>query len=53
MKFAMFYLVEYAEALALSAIVATVFLSGWKGPLLPPGCGCWSNQASSSSSSSG
>jgi NADH-quinone oxidoreductase subunit H len=36
MKFAMFYLVEYAEALALSAIVATVFLSGWKGPLLPP-----------------
>jgi NADH-quinone oxidoreductase subunit H len=36
MKFAMFYLVEYAEALALSAIIATFFLSGWKGPLLPP-----------------
>jgi NADH-quinone oxidoreductase subunit H len=36
MKFAMFYLVEYAEALALSTIVATVFLSGWKGPGLPP-----------------
>jgi NADH-quinone oxidoreductase subunit H len=35
MKFAMFYLVEYAEALALSAIIATIFLSGWKGPLLP------------------
>jgi NADH-quinone oxidoreductase subunit H len=36
MKFAMFYLVEYAEALALSAVIATVFLSGWKGPFLPP-----------------
>jgi len=36
MKFAMFYLVEYAEALALSAIITTLFLSGWKGPLLPP-----------------
>lgn len=36
MKFAMFYLVEYAEALALSAVISTLFLSGWKGPLLPP-----------------
>jgi NADH-quinone oxidoreductase subunit H len=36
MKFGMFYLVEYGEALALSTIVTTVFLSGWKGPLLPP-----------------
>jgi NADH-quinone oxidoreductase subunit H len=36
MKFAMFYLVEYAEALALSAVIATIFLSGWRGPLLPP-----------------
>ena len=36
MKFAMFYLVEYAEALALSAVITTIFLSGWKGPLLPP-----------------
>jgi NADH-quinone oxidoreductase subunit H len=36
MKFAMFYLVEYAEALALSMVIATVFLSGWKGPILPP-----------------
>ena len=36
MKFALFYLVEYAEALAMAAIVATVFLSGWRGPLLPP-----------------
>jgi NADH-quinone oxidoreductase subunit H len=36
MKFILFYLVEYAEALALSAIIATVFLGGWKGPWLPP-----------------
>jgi NADH-quinone oxidoreductase subunit H len=36
MKFAMFYLAEYAEALALSAIITTLFLSGWKGPGLPP-----------------
>jgi NADH-quinone oxidoreductase subunit H len=36
MKFALFYLVEYAEALALSAIISTLFLSGWRGPFLPP-----------------
>ncbi|MDD5127741.1 MAG: NADH-quinone oxidoreductase subunit NuoH [Dehalococcoidales bacterium] len=36
MKFAMFYLVEYAEALAVSAVVATLFLGGWQGPVLPP-----------------
>jgi len=36
MKFAMFYLAEYMEAVAISAIITTLFLSGWKGPLLPP-----------------
>ncbi|MFC2044400.1 NADH-quinone oxidoreductase subunit NuoH [Chloroflexota bacterium] len=36
MKFAMFYLVEYAEALAISAMITTLFLSGWRGPVLPP-----------------
>jgi len=36
MKFALFYLVEYAEALAMSAIITTLFLSGWRGPVLPP-----------------
>jgi NADH-quinone oxidoreductase subunit H len=36
MKFAMFYLVEYVEALAMSAIITTPFLGGWRGPLLPP-----------------
>jgi NADH-quinone oxidoreductase subunit H len=35
MKFAMFFLAEYAEALAISAIIATVFLGGWRGPFLP------------------
>lgn len=37
MKFAMFYLVEYAEAAAISAIITTLFLGGWRGPLLPTG----------------
>jgi NADH-quinone oxidoreductase subunit H len=36
MKFALFYLTEYTEALALSAIITTLFLSGWRGPGLPP-----------------
>ncbi|MBI2832544.1 MAG: NADH-quinone oxidoreductase subunit NuoH [Chloroflexi bacterium] len=36
MKFALFYLVEYAEALLLSVLITTLFLSGWRGPLLPP-----------------
>jgi NADH-quinone oxidoreductase subunit H len=36
MKFAMFYLGEYAGAIIQSAIIVTLFLSGWKGPVLPP-----------------
>ena len=36
MKFALFYLVEYTEALAVSAIITTLFLGGWRGPVLPP-----------------
>ncbi|MFO8011364.1 MAG: NADH-quinone oxidoreductase subunit NuoH [Dehalococcoidia bacterium] len=36
MKFAMFYLGEYAGAIAQSALITTLFLSGWKGPILPP-----------------
>ena len=35
-KFSLFYLTEYAEALAISAIITTLFLGGWRGPLLPP-----------------
>jgi NADH-quinone oxidoreductase subunit H len=36
MKFGVFYLTEYAEILAVSAIAATFFLGGWQGPWLPP-----------------
>jgi NADH-quinone oxidoreductase subunit H len=32
MKFALFYLGEYAHALAVSAIITTLFLGGWKFP---------------------
>lgn len=35
MKFAMFYLVEYGEALGMSSIITTLFLGGWRGPFLP------------------
>jgi len=34
-KFALFYLAEYAEALAISAIIATLYLGGWNGPYIP------------------
>ena len=36
MKFGLFYLTEYTEALAISAIITTLFLGGWRGPMLPP-----------------
>jgi NADH-quinone oxidoreductase subunit H len=36
MRFAMFYLVEYAEAIAMSGVISTLFLGGWRGPGLPP-----------------
>jgi len=35
-KFALFFLAEYTEAVAISAIIATLYLGGWKGPFLPP-----------------
>ncbi len=35
-KFATFYLSEYCEAVAIAAIITTLFLGGWKGPVLPP-----------------
>ncbi len=35
-KFVMFYMMEYFETLAISAIITTLFLSGWRGPVLPP-----------------
>ena len=36
MKFALFYMGEYGHSVAYSAIIATLFLGGWQGPLLPP-----------------
>jgi NADH-quinone oxidoreductase subunit H len=36
MKFAMFFMAEYANMIAASAIATTLFLGGWQGPLLPP-----------------
>ena len=36
MKFGMFFMAEYAHMLNVSAIVTTVVLGGWQGPLLPP-----------------
>ncbi|MDH3889983.1 MAG: NADH-quinone oxidoreductase subunit NuoH [candidate division Zixibacteria bacterium] len=36
MRFAMFFMGEYANMLAVAAIGATLFLGGWQGPYLPP-----------------
>ncbi len=35
MKFAMFFLAEYAHLFAVSGILVTLFLGGWTGPVLP------------------
>jgi len=36
MKFALFYLGEYGHMVVASAVMTTVYLSGWKGPFIPP-----------------
>jgi NADH-quinone oxidoreductase subunit H len=36
MKFALFYLGEYGHMVVASAVMTTLYLSGWKGPFLPP-----------------
>ena len=36
MKFSMFFMAEYAHLFTISAILTTLFLGGWNGPLLPP-----------------
>jgi len=33
-KFALFYLTEYTEAIAVSTIITTLYLGGWRGPSL-------------------
>ena len=35
MRFALFFLAEYANMVAMSVIIVTVFLGGWHGPFLP------------------
>lgn len=35
MRFALFFLSEYANLLSISALAATLFLGGWQGPFLP------------------
>ncbi|MBB2206041.1 NADH-quinone oxidoreductase subunit NuoH [Gluconacetobacter takamatsuzukensis] len=36
MKFGMFFLAEYAGVVLVSALLVTLYLGGWEGPLLPP-----------------
>lgn len=36
MRWAIFFLAEYANLLASSAIAATLYFGGWSGPVLPP-----------------
>ena len=35
-KFAVFFVAEYANMVTISAVATTLFLGGWNGPLLPP-----------------
>jgi NADH-quinone oxidoreductase subunit H len=36
LRFAMFFISEYANMLAVSSVATTIFLGGWHGPFLPP-----------------
>lgn len=45
LKWGLFYLGEYFNALAVSAIVTTLFLGGWQGPVLPPYVWFWAKAA--------
>jgi NADH-quinone oxidoreductase subunit H len=45
LKWGLFYLGEYFNLLAMSAIITTLFLGGWQGPLLPPYVWFWAKAA--------
>jgi NADH-quinone oxidoreductase subunit H len=36
LRFALFFIGEYAAMLAVACVGATIFLGGWQGPFLPP-----------------
>ena len=36
MKFALYYLAEYAHILVVSSLAVTLFFGGWHGPIVPP-----------------
>jgi NADH-quinone oxidoreductase subunit H len=36
MKFALYFLAEYANMMVVSAVAISVFFGGWRGPFLPP-----------------
>lgn len=36
MRFSMFFISEYANMLAVSAVAVTLFFGGWSGPFFPP-----------------
>ncbi|MCX6830473.1 MAG: NADH-quinone oxidoreductase subunit NuoH [candidate division Zixibacteria bacterium] len=36
LRFAMFFIGEYANMIAVSSVATTIFLGGWHGPFLPP-----------------
>jgi NADH-quinone oxidoreductase subunit H len=36
MRFALFFIGEYANMITVAAVVTTIFLGGWQGPVFPP-----------------
>jgi len=41
MRFALFFLGEYAAIIAGSGVIVTLFLGGWSLPFIPDGSQCW------------
>ncbi len=35
-RYSLFFMAEYANMIAVSAVATTIFLGGWQGPILPP-----------------